>query len=301
MKTRITDLLNIDFPMLMAPMFLVSNKKMLQAGIKAGIAAAIPSLNYRNLDTLKQDILELKEYAKQHKGSFGINLIVVGNPFFKEHLQIIEETQPPFVITSLGNPSGVIEKVHNYGGIVLSDIVNMKFAEKAHKAGADAFVIVGCGAGGHAGKNNLFTLIPEISAKYPDTPIIAAGGMASGKALAAVLALGADAVSVGTAFITTKESAVKESYKKAVIMADIDDITMTKILSGTPSSVINTPELKELENKLKDSDLSLKKGMKILNKEDYGKIFMAGQSAGLVNEELSVAEFVEKYKKEFYS
>lgn len=299
MKTSITKLLDIEFPLLMAPMFLVSNKKMLKAAIDEGIAGAIPSLNYRDLNKLEADILELKNYMQGKPGSFGVNLIVVGNPFFKEHLSIIEKTEPPFVITSLGNPSQVVEKVHNYGGVVMCDIVNLKFAEKAYKAGADAFIAVGCGAGGHAGSNNLFTFIPALKKHFPNTPVVAAGGLASGKALASVLILGAEAASVGTAFIATKESEVNSSYKQAVIQADIDKITMTKILSGTPSSVIKTKELEELEEKLKSEDLSLKKGMKLLNKEDYGKIFMAGQSVEFIENELSIKEFVKKYKNEF--
>ncbi len=295
MNTKFTQLFNTEYPILMAPMFLVSNKDMLKAAIDSGIVGAIPTLNYRDMEQLRADILELTQYSEGKKGSFALNLIVVGNPHFKAHLQIIEETKAPIVITSLGNPDVVIEKVHAYGGIVLSDIVNLKFAEKAYKADADGFVVVGCGAGGHAGNNNLFTLLPSLRQIYPDMLIIAAGGMAYGESMVAALALGADAVSIGTPFITCRESKVSSIYKQAVIDARIDDIVLTPILSGKPSAVINTEKFRELEKSLQNTEMTFASGMKILDKVNYGDVFMAGQSVEAVKQEMSIAEWIKGY------
>jgi nitronate monooxygenase len=297
METKFTKLLNIEHPILMAPMFLVSNKEMLKAAIDSGILGAIPTLNYRDLEQLRSDILELKQYSEGKKGTFALNLIVVGNPFFHAHLQIIEETKAPVVITSLGNPDGVISKVHSYGGIVLSDIVNLKFAEKAATAGADGFVVVGCGAGGHAGNNNLFTLIPSLRRLYPNMLIVAAGGLAYGESMVAALALGADGVSIGTPFITCRESKVSAEYKQAVLNARIDDIVFTRILSGKPSAVINTEKFQELEKSLQNNDMNFVSGMKILSKADYGNVYMAGQSVEAITTETTIGEWITEYIK----
>jgi len=296
MNNRLIETLNISYPLIMAPMFLVSNRKMLKAAIDSGIAGITPSLNYLDSDNLASDISFLNEYRKGKKGTFGINLIIKGNPKYKEHLQIITENEAPLVITSLGNPTEVIEKVHSYGGVVFCDVTTVKHAEKAKNA--DGFVAVGQGAGGHAGNISLQVLVPALRKVFPNKIIIGAGGVGTSESYKSVLALAADGVSAGTVFIAAKESQVSDEYKKAIIEAKAEDITMTKILSGVPATVIKSDYLYKMEQELKLKRLNLERGIELLQKSgidaDYSQIFVAGQAVEFIEKELSVSEIIKK-------
>src|ERR1700752_4754350 len=150
MQTKLTQALNIDFPMIMAPMFLVSNEAMLKAGMNSGVAAAFPTLNYRHEGELKKilDILNEEGKTTKGKGSYGVNLIVQKtNPLYEKHLKICVDKKVPFYITSLGNPKQVIEQAHSYGAKVFCDVTNIEHAKKCYDLGCDGFIAVGQGAG----------------------------------------------------------------------------------------------------------------------------------------------------------
>jgi len=295
-KTHLTKKLNIDFPLIMAPMYMVTDKNMVSEAIKQGCIGTLASLNYKNSIDLENDIIELNSTINNYKGTYGVNLLIVGNNNYKEHLDIIVRNKVPLIITSLGGPKEIIKRVHEYGGIVLSDIVNQRFAKKAFKVNADGVIAVGHGAGGHAGNNNLLTLIPILRKQYPDKIIIAAGGIATGQAMSASIVLGADGVSVGTPFISCKESPVSNAYKQAVIDANIDDIVLSKALTGTPATVIKSEQLNKLEQKLSGMNISMQDGMKTLTSDDFNNIFMAGQSVGAINSIKSVKQVIDEFK-----
>jgi len=295
-SNKLCQKLNISKPLLMAPMFLVSNVEMLKAAIDNGIVGAIPSLNYLDSKDLERDIQTLNRYREGKEGSFGVNLIIKGNPKYKEHLGIITEKKTPLVITSLGNPSEVIEKVHAYGGLVFCDVTTVKHAQKAEDA--DGFIAVGQGAGGHAGNISLQVLVPALRKAFPGKIIIGAGGVANSSSFNSVMALGADGVSAGTIFIASKESQANKEYKAAILEAKAEDITMTKILSGVPATVIKSDYLRRMEDELKLKRLNLERGIELLQKEgvdaDYNQIFVAGQAVEFIEKELSVSEIVKK-------
>ena len=294
LQSRLTQALNISQPLLMAPMFLVSNIDMLKAAIDNGIIGATPSLNYLETNQLASDIQILNKYRKDKNGTFGINLIIKGNPKYKEHLNIITENQAPLVITSLGNPSEVIDKVHAYGGLVFCDVTTVKHAQKAENA--DGFIAVGQGAGGHAGNISLQVLIPALRDAFPNKIIIGAGGVANTRSYNSIMALGADGVSAGTIFIASKESKANKEYKNAIINAKAEDITRTKILSGVPATVIKSDYLYKMEEELKLKRLNLERGVELLQKSgidaDYKQIFVAGQAVEFINKELSITEII---------
>src|ERR1700690_171295 len=154
-KNRLTDSLKIEFPLIMAPMFLVSNAEMLKAGMHSGIMAVFPSLNYRNKGELDAILKDLNAYHTQHlNGNYGVNLIAQKtNPFYKDHLKICADNKVPFYITSLGNPKEVIEAAHSYGAKVFCDVTNIAHAQKCYDNNCDGFIAIGQGAGGHAGPN----------------------------------------------------------------------------------------------------------------------------------------------------
>jgi len=320
MQTKLSRLLNIDFPVIMAPMFLVSNKAMILAGMKSGIAATFPSLNYRNEGELEKLLDELnQEKSTIEKGSYGINLIVQKtNPLYEKHLKICVEKKVPFYITSLGNPKQVIEQAHSYGAKVFCDVTNMEHAQKCFDLGCDGFIAVGQGAGGHAGNISLQILVPALQQKFPDTPVIAAGGIASGAGILSMIALGAAGVSVGTRFIASKEATVSDAYKNAIVNSGMEDIVLTEKISGTPCTIINTPFAKKIGYKqnwferLLSNNSRTKKyfkmwvqlsGMKKLEQSikpgNYNTLWCAGQSVQLIHDILPCAEIISRLKSEY--
>lgn len=319
-KTKLTELFNIDLPVIMAPMFLVSDENMVKAAVENRIIGTFPTLNYREPEKLDAVLKNLNQFLKdtENPGTYGVNLITQkSNPYYKKHLDICIKNKVPFYITSLGNPKEVIEEAHKYGAKVFCDVTNLTHAEKVVKSGADGIIAVGQGAGGHAGPEPLQILIPALKEKFPDTLIIAAGGISTGNALHSILILGAAGASIGTSFIATDEAPVSEDYKNALINAKAEDIVMTTRLSGTPSAIINTAYAKKigykqnwLERKLSQNPRTKKyfkmlvqiKGMKKLEKAvkpgNYKNIWIAGKSVQFISEILSIKNRILKIKTE---
>ena len=319
-NSPLNSLLGIRLPVIMAPMFLVSNESMMKAAIDAGIMGVFPTLNYRHHNELKEVISNLHQYrsSKGSKGSFGVNLIVQKtNPLFQKHLDICIAEKVPFFITSLGNPASVIERAHEYGARVFCDVTNLEHASKCAKLGCDGFIAVGQGAGGHAGPNPLQVLIPVLRQKFPDLPIIAAGGVATGEGILSTMVLGAAGVSIGTRFIATHEADVSDDYKTAVITSGLSDIIMTDRLSGTPCTIIDTPYARRIgyhqnwfEKMLSKNTTTKKyfkmlvqvKGMQKLEQAvkpgNYKNLWCAGKSVALVNEVLSCSQIIARLEKE---
>jgi nitronate monooxygenase len=316
-KAALCTLLNIEFPVIMAPMFLVSNEKMIIEGINAGITGAIPALNYRTIEELRKAIRSIKT---QTSGPFGINLIVNQSNFlYKEQLQVCCEEKVDFFITSLGSPEETIKKAHKHGIKVFCDVTDAKFAKKVEGLGADAVIAVCKEAGGHAGNISFKELIPELK-KACSIPVLSAGGIGTGKGIKQMLDLGADGVSMGSIFIATDEAPVSQEYKDACVQYTAKDIVMTTKLSGTPCTVINTPYvqktgtqqnwLERILNKNKKlkkwmKALTFMKGMKSLQNaafsSTYKTVWCAGPSIEHVTEIRSVKEVVEELRRDFES
>ena len=247
-KQLLTSLLNITHPIIMAPMFLVSNTKMVIEGMKSGVAGCIPALNYRTLDELKSSINELKA-AKVPGGSFGYNLIVnKSNVKYKEQLRILCEEGVDFIITSLGSPEETINEAHKVGIKVFCDVTDLAFAQKVESLGADALIAVNNLAGGHRGNLDPKTLIKELN-KNTSLPVISAGGVGNKSDLDKMISYGAVGVSVGSPFIASIESDVSQEYKQACVDYGANDIVMTERISGTPCTVINTPYVQKVGTK----------------------------------------------------
>ena len=268
-KQSLTSLLQITHPVIMAPMFLVSNTKMVIEGMKNGIAACIPALNYRTLDDLRTSIIELKQ-AKVSGGSFGYNLIVnKSNVKYKEQLRVLCEEGVDFIITSLGSPEETIEAAHKVGIKVFCDVTDLAFAKKVESLGADAIIAVNNQAGGHRGNLDPETLIKLLN-EQTSLPVISAGGVGSKADLDKMLRYGAVGVSVGSPFIASNEAGVSQEYKQACVDYGAKDIIMTERISGTPCTVINTPYVQKVGTKqtwletLLNKNKSLKKWVKMI-------------------------------------
>lgn len=310
----------IRFPVIMAPMFLVSNEPMVKAAIDNGIMGTFPTLNYRQKDELAGVLERLNDYKLDKPGNYGVNLIVQKtNVLYEQHLKVCAQFKVPFYITSLGNPRQVVDVASSYGGIVYSDITNLKHAEKALKEGTHGFVAVGQGAGGHAGPNPLQVLIPALKREFPNVPVIAAGGISNGLGILSAMVLGADGVSIGTRFIACTEATVNEEYKLSLIQSSMDDIVMTTRLSGTPCSVVNTPYAQKigldqnwLEKILSNNSLTRKwfkilvqlRGMKRLEQSikpgNYSNLWSAGKSVEFINDILTCKEIINRLESEYH-
>lgn len=319
-STKLTKLFNIDLPIIMAPMFLVSDINMVKAAISNRIIGTFPTLNFRDIEKLDEALQELNKFKNniENPGTYGVNLITQkSNPFYKKHLDICVKNKVPFYITSLGNPKEVIEEAHKYGAKVFCDVTNLKHAEKVHSLGADGIIAVGQGAGGHAGPDPLQILIPALKEKFKDFPIIGAGGISTGNGLHSILVLGADGASVGTRFIASLEAPVSQDYKDAIVNAKSEDIVMTSKISGTPSTIINTAYAKKigynqnwLEKLLSKNSTTKKyfkmlvqvKGMKKLEKSikpgNYKNLWIAGKSVEFINDILPIEKIIKNFKTE---
>ena len=291
-KSPLSDLLGIDYPIIIAPMFLVSNVEMLIAGINAGATAAVPALNYRTTDELREAIRKVK---KEAKGPLGINLIVNKSNFlYKEQLDVICEEKVDYIITSLGSPEETIKKAHKNGVKVFCDVTDLNYAKKVEALGADALIAVNKEAGGHAGNISYKDLIPALK-EACSIPVISAGGVGTGKEMKEVTDVGADGFSIGSIFIASNEAGVTDEYKQACVDYGENDIVMTTKLSGTPCTVIKTPYVEKIgtdqnwlerilnkNKKLKKwfKALTFMKGMKSLRKAAFGATYKTLWCAG---------------------
>ncbi|WP_435132631.1 NAD(P)H-dependent flavin oxidoreductase [Formosa sp. A9] len=245
MQTKLTELLSISHPIIMAPMFLVSNVAMVTEAMKSGIAGCIPALNYRTLPELKAAIEVLKR-EKVSGGAFGFNLIVnKSNPKFKAQLELLCQEGCDFIITSLGSPAETIKQAHKVGIKVFCDVTDLNYAKKVEGLGADALIAVNDLAGGHRGSLSPKALIQELTLNC-NIPVISAGGVGTKSDFEQMLTLGAEGVSIGSPFIASEEANVTAEYKQACVDYGAKDIVMTERISGTPCTVINTPYVQQI-------------------------------------------------------
>ena len=314
--TSFTKMFNIQFPIIGAPMFLVSNVDMVAKISEAGALGTFPALNFRPLDAY---ISALKQIKHKTQKPIGVNIIVnKSNTRQNDDLKHALNAGVELFITSLGSPKTVIAEAHKNGAKVFCDVTNLEHAKKVQDLGADGVIAVASGAGGHAGPISPLVLVPWLVNELA-IPVVLAGGIAEGRSFAAAVTLGACAVSVGTRFIASTEAAVDDAYKKAVVDSSPEDIVMTTRVSGTPAAVINTKYVQQLGTDLpimfkllKDHPLTKKYvvplihilGMRALEqaatKPTWKTVWSAGQSVGMVNEVLGCREIVEKLVTEFH-
>lgn len=314
-ETDFTRLLKIQYPIIGAPMFLVSNVNMVTEISEAGGIGAFPSLNYRTSEKFHEALLQMK--ARTQK-PIGVNIIVnKSNTRASADLKIALDHGIELFITSLGSPKEVITEAHKNGARVICDVINLEQAKKVEDLGADGVIAVSAGAGGHAGPISPLVLVSWLKKKI-SIPVFAAGGIASGETMASMMTLGASAVSIGTRFIASHEASVDANYKNAILKSAPEDIVLTTRLSGTPASVIRTDYIDKMGltlpwylKVLKDQKLTKKYivplihflGSKTLEEAAAGPtwktVWSAGQSVGLIDEVLSCREIIEKLVREY--
>lgn len=314
-NTTIDQMLGIDYPVIVAPMFLISNTKMIKAALQSGVTAAFPALNYRTDEELRAAIHEIRAASDK---PFGVNLIVNrSNPKYKGQLETLLELKVAYIITSLGNPNEVIERCKPLGIKVFCDVVDLTYAKKVEALGADAVIAVNNRAGGHAGNLSPQELI-KLLKENCDIPIISAGGIATGKDLKQVMELGAAGASIGTIFIACNEADISQEYKQAMVDYGEKDIVKTTKLSGSALTVINTPYVQSLGTKanwlewILNHNKTLKKyakmlialrGMKAVEKAafsaTYKTVWCAGPAIEHVKSIRPIADIITTLTKEY--
>ena len=246
LQTPLTKMLGIDFPIIQAPMFLVSNAQMLIEASNSGVTGCVPALNYRTIGEFRSAIREIQANCN---GPLGVNLIVNKfNTKMQDQLDTCVDMGVDYIITSLGNPASTIKACKPKGIKVFCDVVNLEYAKKVESLGADAVIAVNNRAGGHLGPMSPEELIPLL-VENCSIPVISAGGVSDGFQLKQVLELGACGVSIGTPFIATHEAAVSQEYKQAIVDYGADDIVVTDRISGSKCTIINTPYVQSISLK----------------------------------------------------
>lgn len=301
---------HLALPVIGSPLFIISNPKLLIEQCKAGIVGAMPALNARPASQLDEWLHEIKEALAAHdrahpdqpSAPFAINQIVhKSNNRLEEDMAVVVRHKVPVVITSLGARTDVNDAIHSYGGVVLHDIINNTFARKAVEKGADGLIAVAAGAGGHAGVKSPFALVQEIR-QWFDGPLALSGAIATGGAVLAAQAMGADFAYIGSPFIATHEARASDAYKQAIVEGTSDDIVYSSLFTGVHGNYLkasirasgldpdNLPESDPSKMSFGDGD-----GAKKAWKDIWG----CGQGIGAVTEVTSTAALVARLKREY--
>jgi nitronate monooxygenase len=300
---------NLTLPVIASPMFIASGPALVAAQCKAGIVGAFPALNARPAELLDTWLTELKrellDYREANPGArvgpIAVNQIVhQSNDRLEHDLAVCVKHQVPIIISSLrAPPQEMLDAVHGYGGIVLHDVISIRHAEKALEAGVDGLILVAAGAGGHAGALSPFALVGEVR-RFFKGPIALSGSIATGDAILAAQAMGADFAYIGSRWLATRESNVTDAYREAIVESAASDIVYTNLFTGVHGNYLR----KSIVNAGLDPD-DLPQSDK--SKMSFGSgsakawrdIWGAGQGVGLMDDVPSVAEMVARLKTEY--
>ncbi|TNE61158.1 MAG: nitronate monooxygenase [Alphaproteobacteria bacterium] len=304
---------HLRIPVIGSPLFIISNPDLVIAQCKAGIVGSFPALNARPVEVLEQWLKRITEELDAYNQAnpdkpaapFAVNQIVhKSNERLMHDMELCVKYKVPVIITSLGAVKEVNDAAHSYGGVVLHDIINNRFAKKAIEKGADGLIAVAAGAGGHAGTLSPFALVQEIR-EWFDGPLALSGSIATGGAVLAAQAMGADFGYIGSAFIATKEANADERYKQAIVDCGADDIVYSNLFTGihgnylAPSIVAagldpkNLPESDPSKMNFGSGGTEAKKA--------WRDIWGCGQGIGAVKEILPAAKLVDRLADEYFA
>jgi nitronate monooxygenase len=302
---------NLPLPIIGSPLFIISNPKLVIAQCIAGVVGAMPALNARPAAQLDDWLAEITEtlaaynlaHPDQPAAPFAINQIVhKSNDRLDHDMEMCIKYKVPIYITSLGAREDINAAAHSYGGVVLHDIINNKFAHKAIEKGADGLIAVAAGAGGHAGVKSPFALIQEIR-QWFDGPLALSGSISTGGAVLAAQAMGADFAYIGSAFIATEEARAAEGYKQAIVDSNSDDIVYSNLFTGVHGNYL-APSIRAAgmdpenlpQGDLKTMNFSSGEGSK---SKAWKDIWGCGQGIASVNKIQSTADYVAQLRREY--
>lgn len=299
----------VPFPVIASPMFIISNPKLVIEQCKAGVVGSMPALNARPASQLDEWLAEITEtlaaynaaYPDKPAAPFAINQIVhKSNDRLEQDMALCVKYKVPVVITSLGARTDINDAVHSYGGVVLHDVINNKFARKAVEKGADGLIAVAAGAGGHAGTTSPFALIQEIR-EWFDGPLALSGAIATGRAVLAARVMGADFAYIGSAFIATEEARAVEGYKQMICESSSEDIVYSSLFTGVHGnylrgSIVNAGM--DPDNLAHGDPSQMSFGSKDAAKA-WKDIWGCGQGIGAIKQVQPTAQLVARLRAEY--
>ncbi|WP_377702686.1 NAD(P)H-dependent flavin oxidoreductase [Pseudoduganella sp. UC29_71] len=304
-----TVLQNLTLPVIASPMFIASGPKLVAAQCKAGIVGSFPALNARPAELLDTWLTELQAELAEFQaanpgkrvGPIAVNQIVhQSNDRLAHDVEVCVKHQVPIIISSLrAPPKEMMDAIHSYGGIVLHDVVSIRHAQKALEAGVDGLILVASGAGGHAGTLSPFALVGEVR-KFFKGPIALSGSIATGDAILAAQAMGADFAYIGSRWLATQESNVTDEYRDAIVQSAAADIVYTNLFTGVhgnylKKSIVNAGLDPDALPESDKSKMSFGSG----SAKAWRDIWGAGQGVGLMDDVPTVAEMMERLKSEY--
>ena len=301
---------DLPLPIIGAPLFIISTPALVIAQCKAGVVGAMPALNARPASQLDDWLAEITETLAAHDAAnphqpaapFAINQIVhKSNDRLEHDMAMCVKHKVPIIITSLGARTEINDAAHRYGGVVLHDVINNAFAHKAIDKGADGLIAVAAGAGGHAGVKSPFALIAEIR-EWFDGPLALSGAIATGSAVLAAQAMGADFAYIGSAFIATAEARACDAYKRMIVDSSSDDIVYSNLFTGIHGNYLKSSiRLAGLDpDALATSDANaMNFGADAAGAKAWKDIWGSGQGIGAVKQVLSTHELVGRLRDEY--
>jgi nitronate monooxygenase len=298
----------LPFPVIGSPLFIISNPKLVIAQCIAGVVGSMPALNARPAEQLEDWLIEITEALAAHNAAhpespaapFAINQIVhKSNERLQHDMALCVKYKVPIIITSLGAREDVNAAAHSYGGVVLHDIINNKHAHKAIEKGADGLIAVAAGAGGHAGVKSPFALIQEIR-QWFDGPLVLSGAIATGDAVLAAQAMGADFAYIGSAFIATDEARAVLDYKKCIVDSDSDDIVYSNLFTGVHGNYL-APSIRAAGMDPENLPVSDPSAMDFASDKAkaWKEIWGCGQGIGAVTQVQPATAYIAQLKREY--
>lgn len=300
---------NLSLPVIGSPMFIASGPALVAAQCKAGIVGAFPALNARPAELLGTWLTDLERELDAYRdanpgarvGPIAVNQIVhQSNDRLAHDVEVCVRHRVPIIISSLrAPPPEMLDAVHSYGGIVLHDVVSIRHAQKALEAGVDGLILVAAGAGGHAGPLSPFALVGEVR-KFFNGPLALSGAIATGDAILAAQAMGADLAYIGSRWLATRESNVSQAYRDAIVESSAADIVYTNLFTGVhgnylKKSIVNAGLDPDALPESDKSKMSFGSG----SAKAWRDIWGAGQGVGLMDDVPTVAEMVARLKAEY--
>lgn len=290
----------VTLPLIAAPMFLISGPELVLAASRAGVIGSFPTPNARTVAMLDEWMDRITTGLGEKDAPWAANVVVHrSNARLNEDLDLVMRYKAPLVITALGSPRAIVERVHEYGGLVFADVNSVPFARKAVAAGVDGLVLVAAGAGGHTGQMTGFSFVPAVR-EFFDGPVVLGGGITSGAGIRAAEVLGADLAYMGTRFIACEESLAAPEYRDMLIASSVDDLILTRAITGVAANWLKPSIARagmNLDAMEKNPDIDFTDPQS--GAKRWAQVWSAGHGVGTIDRVETVASLVARLEEEY--
>ncbi|GMV62131.1 MAG: 2-nitropropane dioxygenase [Parvibaculum sp.] len=290
----------LKLPLVAAPMFLISGPELVLAACREGVIGTFPTPNARTVADLDEWLDRITSGLTAKDAPWAANVVVHrSNARLDEDLDLVVRYKAPLVITALGSPHAIVERVHAYGGKVFADVNSVAFARKAAAAGVDGLVLVAAGAGGHTGQMTGFSFVPAVR-EFFEGPLILGGGISDGAGIRAAEVLGADLAYMGTRFIACEESLAVPAYRDMLVASTVDDLILTRAITGVAANWLK-PSIAnagmDLDAMEKNPDIDFTDPQS--GAKRWAQVWSAGHGVGLIDRTETVTSLVARLKREY--